>query len=180
MSTEEFKAWLDEFIPEENLWKRMRRETINQCMQAMPDADEERIGKVLDVMEEVIASSGAKCLRNTGGTMEEYDPFWDGGYSEGHSPWVQSTEEHGFDPCPRCGKLPMLALETPPFMAVCPAGCPRQLFVTGSEVSRLIHGPDFAKHEMRSFWNQAVAIERNRMREEEAADVMKKVLERLE
>ena len=58
MNAEEFKAWLDEFIPEENLWKRMRSETINQCMQAMPDADEERIGKGLDAMEEVTARFG--------------------------------------------------------------------------------------------------------------------------
>lgn len=100
-------------------------------------------------------------------TSDDWEPFWDEGYSDAYGPWIQSTEEHGFDPCPRCGKRPMLALETPPFMAVCPEGCPRQLFVTSDEASRLVHGDDFAKHEMRSFWHQAVIIERNRMREED-------------
>ena len=58
MSSEEFKAWLDELLPEENMWERTRRETINICMQVMPDMDEERIGKVLDVMDEVTARFG--------------------------------------------------------------------------------------------------------------------------
>ena len=58
MTYEEFKAWLDRFLPEENMWERMRRETICMCKQAMPDADEESIGKVLDVMDEVSARFG--------------------------------------------------------------------------------------------------------------------------
>lgn len=45
-------------MTEENMWERMRRETICMCMQAMPDADEERIERVLDVMDEVSARFG--------------------------------------------------------------------------------------------------------------------------
>ena len=180
MNAEEFKAWLDEFIPEENLWKRMRSETINQCMQAMPDADEERIGKVPDAMEEVTASSDAGSSKDAGGAAEEYDPFWDSESWTMYGMWVQSTEEYGFNVCPWCGKRPMLAFNSSPFAATCPRGCPRQLFVLSDLLSCLMYGADFVKHEMRLFWNQAVAIERNRMREEEAADVMKKVQERLE
>ena len=55
---EEFKAWLDELFPEENMWERTRRETICMCMQVMPDADEKRIERVLDVMDEVSARFG--------------------------------------------------------------------------------------------------------------------------
>ena len=62
MSSEEFKAWLDEFLPEENLWERTRRETINLWKQAMPDADEESLGKVLDAMEEVSARFGREMI----------------------------------------------------------------------------------------------------------------------
>ena len=58
MTDDTLLAWLNELLPEENMWERTRRETISICMQVMPDMDEERIGKVLDVMDEVTARFG--------------------------------------------------------------------------------------------------------------------------
>ena len=52
------KAWLDELFPGENMWERMRREQMAMCKQVMPDADEKRIERVLDVMDEVSARFG--------------------------------------------------------------------------------------------------------------------------
>ena len=97
--------------------------------------------------------------------MEGYDPFWDGGYADRYGPWVQSTEEYGFDECPWCGRRPMLALESPPFAASCPRGCPHQLFVKGDSVSCMVHGEDLAKHELRWIWHQRVMIEMKYKRE---------------
>ena len=91
-------------------------------------------------------------------TGEGYDPFWDSESWTMYGMWVQSTEEYGFDVCPWCGKRPMLAFNSPPFAATCPRGCPRQLFVLSDPVSCLLHGADFAKHELRWFWHQRVLL----------------------
>lgn len=98
--------------------------------------------------------------------MEEYDPFWDSGCADSYGPWVQSTEEYGFDICPWCWKRPMLALEARPFAASCPRGCPRPLFMRGDWVSCMVHGEDFAKHELRWFWHQHVLINTKYLYEE--------------
>ena len=122
---------------------------------------------IVDAMDEVVARPGARASEGAEGAVTDFDPFWDMGYADKYGPWMQSTEEYGFDVCPRCGRRPMLALETPPFAASCPRGCPRQLFVRSDTASLGIHGVDFAKHEMKWFWHQRVLVEENRMREED-------------
>ena len=99
-------------------------------------------------------------------TSDDWEPFWDEGYSDTYGPWIQSTEEHGFDPCPRCGKRPMLAFERSPFAASCPRGCPHPLFVRGLWVSCLMYGEDLAKHELRWIWHQEVLISTKYLHEE--------------
>lgn len=103
-------------------------------------------------------------MENT--TSDDWEPFWDEGYSDVYGPWIQSTEEYGFDPCPRCGRLPMLAIESPPYVACCSRGCPHPLFARWDWTTLLV-SEDFSKYHLRWIWHQAVAVERNRMREED-------------